>query len=206
MPDDKPVMKTSFLKPATPLWASTMRMAAPLFALLLTASVSCANPDRNHDRDGNDNRPPKVPASLQVPAGHEVQFHLKGVGVQIYVWTQSATNPALFSWVFKAPHAVLLHHHEDLVGIHFAGPTWQANDGSKVVGMKVASSIVDSKAIPWLLLHALSHDGVGVFSNTTYSQREDTEGGLAPTVPGTVAGQESLVPYTAEYFFYRATN
>ena len=181
MPDDKPVMKTSFLKPATPLWASTMRMAAPLFALLLTASVSCANPDRNHDRVGHDNRPPKVPASLQVPAGHELQFHLKGVGVQIYVWTQSATNPALFSWVFKAPHAVLLHHHEDLVGIHFAGPTWQANDGSKVVGMKVASSIVDPKAIPWLLLAARSTGApAGLFSQVTHVQRIHTQGGVAP--------------------------
>ena len=198
-------MKTLFLKPTWPVWASTVRMAAPLLALLLTASVSCAHQDRDSDQDRHDNRPPSVPANLQVPAGHELQFHLKGVGVQIYVWTPSAANPAQFSWVFKAPHAVLLYQHEDLAGIHFAGPTWEANDGSKVVGMKVASSVVDSNAIPWLLLHALSHDGVGVFSNTTYIQRVDTEGGLAPAVPGTVAGQESLVPYTSEYYFYRAT-
>lgn len=198
------IMKNSPFKTITSLRAFGVRMTAPLFALLLLATVSCAHAGRNQERDEHGHRPPHVPAGLQVSAGHELQFHVTGVGVQVYVWTQSAANPTQFSWVFKAPHAVLLHHDEDLIGIHFAGPTWQANDGSKVVGRRVASSIVDSNAIPWLLLQAASNDGLGVFAVTTFIQRVKTSGGLAPATPGSYAGQEALVPYNAEYYFYRA--
>jgi hypothetical protein len=134
-----------------------------------------------------------------------LDFHVTGVGVQIYVWTRSTVDPTQFSWVFKAPHAVLIHHHDDIVGIHFAGPTWQGNDGSKVVGTRVNLPItVDADAIPWLLLKANSNAGIGIFAETTYIQRLKTEGGLAPTAPGSFAGQEALVPYVAEYYFYRA--
>jgi hypothetical protein len=87
--------------------------------------------------------------------------------VQIYVWTVNPTNPALASWVFKAPHAVLFasHEHErdDVTGIHFAGPTWQDNDGSKVVGARLSSVTVHSNAIPWLLLQAAITSGDGAF-------------------------------------------
>ena len=119
------------------------------------------------------------------------------MGVQIYVWTVNPTNAALSSWVFKAPHAVLFGTEKDekgdVVGIHFGGPTWESNSGSKVVGTRVASSTVDSHAIPWLLLSAASTAGDGIFANTTYIQRVHTVGGLAPTTPGTTRGEEVLV-------------
>ena len=35
---------------------------------------------------------------------------------------------------------------------HFAGPTWQHQDGSSVVGQLVKPVTVDAKSIPWLLL------------------------------------------------------
>jgi hypothetical protein len=40
----------------------------------------------------------QVPQELQVPTGNELSFHAVGVGVQIYVWTASATDPTQFSW------------------------------------------------------------------------------------------------------------
>jgi hypothetical protein len=169
-----------------------------LLTLLLLGAVAYAHGNRH------ENRPPKVPANLQVPAGNEVEFRTAGVGVQIYVWTVNPTNAALSSWVFKAPHAVLFHREECVAGIHFAGPTWQANDGSKVVGARVASSTVDSNAIPWLLLQAASTGGVGILADTTYIQRVNTVGGLAPSKPGSDAGEEALVPYIADYYFYHA--
>jgi len=43
----------------------------------------------------------------------------------------------------------------------------------------------------------------GIFEPTTYIQRVNTVGGLAPSTPGTVVGEEARVPYAAEYFFYR---
>lgn len=199
-----PVMKTSISQTISSFISSAFRPAAPVLALLLLGAAASAHDDRDCDGERHGSRPPRVPVELQVPAGNELQLQAAGVGVQIYVWTQSATDPTQFSWVFKAPHAILLHHREDLIGIHYAGPSWQGNDGSKVVGSRVASSTVDPQAIPWLLLKAASNDGVGIFADTTYIQRLETSGGLAPTTPGSFAGQEALVPYIAEYFFYRA--
>lgn len=45
---------------------------------------------------------------------------------------------------------------------------------------------------------------MGDFAKITYIQRLNTEGGLAPATAGGYAGQEALVPYIAEYYFYRA--
>ncbi|MCX6924726.1 MAG: DUF3455 domain-containing protein [Verrucomicrobia bacterium] len=110
----------------------------------------------------------------------------------------------------EGPHAVLFGDGEDettekqpIVGIHFAGPTWESNDGSKVAGTALASVRVDHDAIPWLLLKVASSSGA-FFANATYVQRLATVGGVAPTLPGTTAGEEVSVPYIAEYYFYRA--
>jgi len=147
----------------------------------------------------HDNRAPDVPASLQTPEGNKVCFHTYAVGVQIYAWNGS-------SWVFQAPEAVLFadagHHGE--VAIHYAGPTWESDSGSTVVGAKVAGVTVDPTAIPWLLLRAVSNDGSGVFADVTFIQRVNTSGGLAPASAGTSTGEIARVPYSAEYYFYRA--
>ena len=182
-------------------------LATSLLALLGLAATSSGYDGRsgNHHRL----RPPSVPAGLEVPAGNELKSHATGVGVQIYVWTINPTNPALASWVFKAPHAVLFAPHDDdqgsVVGIHFAGPIWQGNDGSKVAAARVAGVTVDPSAVPWLLLKRTTATGVGVFDDITYIQRLKTVGGLAPTTPGSSAGEEVLVPYVADYYFYHAS-
>lgn len=182
------------------------RAIASLLALLLFASVSLGHGKRHEDR--HKIRPPHVPTGLAVPAGNELDSHASGVGVQIYVWTVNPTNPALSSWVFKAPHAVLFGSGDEergnVVGVHFAGPAWQGNDGGKVVGTRIASVTVNSNAIPWLLLQAASTSGDGTYTDTTYIQRLNTFGGLAPTTPGNVTGEEALVPYIADYYFYHA--
>ncbi len=196
-------MKRPTSKAIRSCFSSAVQVTASTLAILLLAAVCTARAgdERDHRRD---HRPPAVPAILQVPAGNALYFHATGVGVQIYVWTVNPTNAALSSWVFKAPHAVLFHREECVVGIHFAGPTWETNDGSKVVGTRLAASTVDSTAIPWLLLQAASTAGVGIFADTTYIQRVNTAGGLAPSTPGSDAGEEALVPYIADYYFYHA--
>ena len=57
-----------------------------------------------------------------------------------------------------------------------------------------------------LLLEAKSAEGPGIFARVTYIQRVNTTGGTAPTegCDAAHAGQEVRVPYTADYFFYRA--
>jgi len=115
--------------------ASAVRVTVPLLALCLLTAISYGHGKRPGDR--HKERPPTVPEGLQVPAGNEVQFHVSGVGVQIYVWTVNPTNAALSSWVFKAPHAVLFGTEKDekgdVVGIHFGGPTWESNSGSALL-------------------------------------------------------------------------
>jgi hypothetical protein len=197
-------MQSSEIKPKKRWLPFSLGTIAALCALLLLGAVCYADGDGGNE-SWHAGQPAQAPAALQVPGEtNTLAFHATGIGVQIYVWTQSATDPTQFSWVLKAPHAVLTNHREGIVGIHFGGPTWQGNDGSKVVAARVASATVNSNAIPWLLLKATSTTGVGDFAGITYIQRLNTGGGLAPSTPGSSAGQEALAPYVAEYYFYRA--
>ena len=96
-------------------------------------------------------------------------------------------------------------YHGD-VGIHYAGPTWESHSGGKVIASRLEGCTPDPTAIPWLLLQTVSTEGPGIFDRVTYIQRVNTTGGLAPTDPGPFIGAEVEVPYTAEYYFYRATD
>jgi len=155
-------------------------------------------------RAGDDNRAPDLPSplcdDLQAPPGHKVAFHTYALGVQIYRWNGA-------SWDFVAPVAMLFAdaNYRGKVGIHYAGPTWESNDGSNVVAKRLKGCDPEpTAAIPWLLLQAVSTEGSGIFSRVTYIQRVNTTGGLKPTTPGSFIGAEVKVPYAAEYYFYRA--
>jgi hypothetical protein len=164
--------------------------------LLLLALVAPAGA-----KPGDGNRAPDLGdcQNLQVPAGNKVAFHVYAEGVQIYRWTGT-------SWGFVAPEAVLFEDPEDddPVGSHYAGPTWESDSGSTVVGTVLERCTPDPDAIPWLLLGAVSSEGPGIFDRVTFIQRVNTVGGKAPAVPGDVPGEVARVPYTAEYYFYRA--
>jgi hypothetical protein len=150
----------------------------------------------------------EVPPDLMPPASAVLLFELRARGDQIYTCAAKQEDPAAFAWTFKAPQAELFNDHGEVVGSHFAGPTWQAEDGSSVKGAVVARADAPSKnAIPWLLLEATSHDGDGVFSTISHIQRLDTKGGVAPTkgCDATHAGEEVRVPYKATYAFYDPT-
>ena len=86
--------------------------------------------------------PSDLPAVLDVPADATLAAMLPARGVQIYTCTAAVpgTPPV---WTLKAPHAVL-GKPGDLEAIHFAGPSWQATDGSLVVGSKVAAAALTS--------------------------------------------------------------
>ena len=149
---------------------------------------------------GNDNREPDLGdyTDLRVEAGHKVAFHAYAEGVQIYRWTGT-------SWLLARPEAMLYANDDDggEIGTHYAGPTWESNSGSKVVGTVQKRATPDPDSIQWLLLKAVSSEGPGIFHRVTYIQRVNTVGGLPPATPGAVVGDEVRVPYTAEYYFYR---
>jgi hypothetical protein len=109
----------------------------------------------------------------------------------------------LYAWILKEPQAELLDEQNRVIGHHFAGPTWELNDKSQVVG-KVVAKFDDPDSIPWLLLSAVGHSGNGTLSGVTSIQRLHTKDGKAPA-SGCDAAQENhetRASYTAEYFFY----
>ncbi len=151
--------------------------------------------------------PPSVPTDIEVPAGH-VPFLLgHATGTQNYTCQLSATG---YAWTLVAPAATLVDDKGKQITTHFAGPTWQAKDGSTVVGARVDGVTVSTSAIPWLLLRAasttLGPDGGDRLTATTYIQRVNTTGGLPPAsgCDATSVGAAVNVPYTSDYYFYRA--
>lgn len=126
-----------------------------------------------------------------------------GKGVQIYACKASGGG---YAWALKAPDATLADAKGRVIGKHFAGPSWQASDGSTVVGELLnASPAPDAGAIPWLVLRAKSHAGNGAMASVQYIVRERTEGGMAPAsgCDAGHAGSEVRVPYSAVYLFFR---
>lgn len=183
------------------LAARINRTFSPLALALLTfaGTATAADAEQHHRRTPE--LPTPVCSSLDVPAGNRVSSHVYALGVQIYRWSGS-------SWVFVAPEAGLYADagYNGQVGIHYGGPTWEANDGSKVVAARQADCTPFPGAIPWLRLGATSTSDRGRFAGVTYIQRVNTIGGTAPAAAGAFVGEEARVPYSAEYYFYRAVN
>jgi hypothetical protein len=147
-----------------------------------------------------------TPPELAAPAGHGLAFELLADGVQVYSCADSTGAAAGPAWAFQAPEATLTERRGVRAGTHGAGPTWEALDGSSVVGAKVATAAPDPAAIPWLLLRAASHGpGGGRMADVTFVQRILTSGGVAPSEGCSAAtvGAVARVSYSAVYCFYR---
>ena len=178
------------------------KLITRLFALLAVTTFTLTSAAAARAAEAN--RGPDLPLplcqSIQAPAGNEPAFHTFALGVQVYRWNGTA-------WTFVGPVANLYADagFRGQVGTHYGGPTWESKGGSKVVGRRVENTgcTPDANAIPWLLLEVVSNEG---FNSPTYVQRVNTTGGLAPAAPGSVVGEEARVPYTAEYYFYRAAH
>lgn len=151
--------------------------------------------------------PPKTPDNLNVPAGQTLQLKGSAKGVQIYECKAKNDGKKQFEWTLKAPEADLIDAQDKKIIKHYGGPTWEALDGSKVVGsVRSKANAPDTSAIPWVLLQAKSNQGNGSLSKVTYIQRVNTVGGKAPTLTcnqnSANANKEVGVNYTADYFFY----
>jgi hypothetical protein len=145
-----------------------------------------------------------VPANLAPPTSSVLLFELAARGEQIYACEADPDDATAFVWSFTAPQAELLNARGEVVGSHFAGPTWQGQDGSAVVGAVLErADAPEAGAIPWLLLEATSHEGSGAFSTVTHVQRLNTVGGVAPAEGCDEAheGEEARVLYEATYAF-----
>jgi hypothetical protein len=149
--------------------------------------------------------PPKVPSHLQPPTDEEPFLEAQATGVQIYECAPKSGGG--HEWAFRAPDAALSDRTGRNLGRHYAGPTWEGTDGSRVLGeVRARDPGPDASAIPWLLLGVKSTFGRGVMTQTRSIQRVATHGGSAPSEACGAgnANQFARVPYTATYYFYRS--
>jgi hypothetical protein len=174
------------------------RLITTIFQGSLCAALAACGGSAGVKRDD-------VPASLRVPEGQQLVQKAHATGVQIYVCQQITGDPARYEWSLKAPEAELVGRGGRKLGKHYAGPSWEGTDGSKVVGSPVAKASPDPNSIPWLLLTAKSTSGKGIFSDVRSIQRLHTVGGAAPAggCAQTQLGQELRTSYSADYLFYR---
>ena len=166
---------------------------------------------------------PAVPANIQVPAANVPYLVGHAVGTQNYVCLPSGTG---FKFTLFTPEATLFNENGKQIITHYFSPnpdehgtvraTWQDRDTSTVwgsVGPDDSSSdaaFVKPGAIAWLKVTGVGDKkgptGGANLKETTFIQRLNTTGGLAPSTgcasPNDV-GKEAFMPYTADYFFYR---
>ena len=143
---------------------------------------------------------PPVPVNLAVPEGHKLFLAGYAIGTQNYTCLPTATAVA---WSFTGPQATVFRVVNDEVRqqltTHFLSvnpvesvprPTWQhSRDSSRVWGRAAAAStdpaFVEHGAIAWLLLEAtgaeLGPTGGDALAETSFIQRLNTSGGVAPT-------------------------
>jgi hypothetical protein len=171
-------------------------LAWPIAALLAgCASLSAPAPDAS------------VPAQLDPGPGHRVVTTLHARGVQVYECREAKDAAGRFAWTFIAPEAELFDASQRPSGLHGAGPSWQAPDGSRIVGtVRQRADASEPGAIPQLLLATHAEGPGGRFSNVVAVQRLNTHGGAAPdsTCTQANASQTVRVPYTADYRLFAA--
>jgi hypothetical protein len=140
-----------------------------------------------------------IPDAIAAP-GETIVLSVHAEGAQVYECKAGADDK--LAWAFREPIATLLADGKT-VGRHYAGPNWELNDGSAVVG-KVAASVPGTAPndIPWLKLEVTSRRGSGTLADVTTVQRINTKGGK---LDGTCdkAGSFASAPYSADYVFLR---
>jgi hypothetical protein len=151
---------------------------------------------------------PDVPDAIAVTGPHKPYLVAHAEGVQIYACYSVADG---YAWRLLAPRATLTGETGKVIGSHYAGPKWEAADGSIVAAARDGGATVDPTAVDWLRLKATSTtagpDG-DRFGATTYIQRIHTVGGLAPAAAECDAdsvAEQREIPYSADYVFFKAT-
>ena len=200
------------------------------FAIAVAAAFAVARPRPAY---ADDLTPPPVPTNIAVPAGNEVFLVGHALGTQNYVCLPSGAGVAftlftpqatLFSddgkqltTHFFSPNPFESNTNPAVFAAGAIRATWQHSRDTSSVWAQVKpgdsstdAAFVAPHAVAWLKLTAsLPTDGSvgGTLTQTTFIQRLNTSGGVAPSTgcnsPADI-GHLAFVPYTADYFFYRA--
>ena len=178
--------------------------------------------------------PPPTPDTIAVPVGNSPYLVGHAFGSQGYTCLPTSTggtawNPTarpeatLFSDLLGEQFQIITHFQsinenpkEGVTVPRSGNATWQSSlDSSRVWMVKKngidagsdLASCPNSGSIQCLLLQSVGNKkgptGGNLLAKTTFIQRLNTAGGAVPTSTCT-AGQSELVPYTADYFFFRA--
>lgn len=126
----------------------------PAMACMLAATgiSGCAS--------GPSAEPSVIPVALNPPAGQVLFLETLATGAQVYECAATAGTSPGYAWRFVAPEATLTDRSGVKLGKHYAGPTWESVDGSKVVGSLVRQDAGPTpSAIPWLLLTSKGNTG-----------------------------------------------
>ncbi len=168
--------------------------------------------------------PPAVPSDLGVYSNETAFLMAHAVGTQNYSCLPTANGAV--AWTLFGPQATLFSEDGGQEITHFlsANPdeaglpraTWlHSRDSSRVwaalAAMSTDAAFVDPNAIPWFLLRTVGKQTGPTsgdrLSETTAIQRVNTSGGRAPATGCALAsdiGRKALVPYEADYVFYKA--
>lgn len=127
------------------------------------------------------------------------------IGVQKYTCQANGT------WLFTDPEATLYTTNQKPIGTHFLNfatgrPVWRFQDGSSVEAARTAAAPGGPGNIAWLLLQSVTTtagDDGDRLTKTTWVQRLNTAGGVAPSGPCTPSATVA-VPYTTDYTFWTA--
>ena len=180
--------------------------------------------------------PPATPTDIAVPAGNSAYLVGHAHGSQGYTclptntggtaWNPTARPEATLFADFFGHEFQIITHFQSInenpkpgVTVPLSGNvTWQSSlDSSRVWMVKnkgidpsaEIASCPNTGSIQCLLLQSVGNKkgptGGNLLANTTFIQRLKTSGGAVPTTACTV-GQTQLVPYRADYFFFRADN
>ncbi|AOJ29570.1 DUF3455 domain-containing protein [Burkholderia seminalis] len=140
-------------------------------------------------------------AGLAPPAPAAPVLSTTATGVQIYSCEYDADHR--LAWAFQRPEATLFDGGGTLVVRHGAGPSWEALDGSRITGKKLAEAPSASPAsIPQLLL-AATPAATGTLAGVRFVQRLDTAGGTPPAASCPTEHAVGRFPYFARYVFLK---
>jgi hypothetical protein len=149
---------------------------------------------------------PAVPGEIAVSGDYKPYLIAHAEGVQIYECSAVAGGHA---WRLLAPRATLTGENGKVLGSHYAGPKWEARDGSIAAAARDGGVTVDPTAFDWLRLKVTSTtagpDGDRLTA-TTYIQRIHTVGGRPPAAADCDAGsaeEQREIPYSADYVFFK---
>jgi hypothetical protein len=169
---------------------------------------------------------PRMPEELEVEEGNVAFLVGHAAGTQNYVCLPSGSSSSGVAFSLFTPQATLFNDDDGQIITHFFSPnpdedgrpiraTWEHSRDTSTVwaaldGLSDDRQFVEEGAVAWLKLKVVGDEegptGGDKLTKTTFIQRLNTSGGLAPSIGCSSTadiGNRAFVPYTADYFFYR---